>query len=314
MNGICCPGEGWGPSPWSLLLSLWTLRPAAPRGRRKGPEPGCCARGQREGASPGPVRPPGLLLSLCTGGVQRPWGGSLGNLDAADPAPQSVVLSFALSPWCVSVLSCCRVDTWFASPPVGGKQRGLSTGLVSAVHFPLQKEAATAPKQAGPLGVPCPAGGSLRVFPAFAQMSVLALGKSSFQGLLQPTKQGLRPQPEVSALGEAPPPSSPSAPRLALDLWLAGRTLFSPPGCRLRPSDAVPSEFRAKARGAAWASRVPLSLRSAARGRALPRVAPAGVGAGGHTAPWGSSEVSLVISSLSSTQQHPGVGRRWGGV
>ena len=77
----------------------------------------------------------------------------------------------------------------------------------------------------------------------------------------------------------------------------------------MRPSDAVPSEFRAKATGATWASWVPLSLRSAAQGRALPRLAPAGVGAGGHAAPWGSSEVSLVISRLSSTQQHSGVGR-----
>lgn len=106
-----------------------------------GPPASCCP------SAPGVCRDPGVAALS---------GGSLRNLEAADPAPQSVVLSFALSPWCVSVLSCCQVDTWFASPPVGGKQTGLSAGLVSAVHFPLQKEAPRHHPQAGGLSG-CPA-------------------------------------------------------------------------------------------------------------------------------------------------------------
>lgn len=43
----------------------------------------------------------------------------------------------------------------------------------------------------------------------------------------------------------------------------------------------------------------------------LPRPGPAGAGAGGHAAPWGSPEVGLIISGLSSHSQHParGTGR-----
>lgn len=42
-----------------------------------------------------------------------------------------------------------------------------------------------------------------------------------------------------------------------------------------------------------------------------PRPGPAGAGAGGHAAPWGSPEVGLIISGLSSHSQHParGTGR-----
>ena len=76
-------------------------------------------------------------------------GGSLGSLEAAAPAPQSVALSFALSPRCVSVLSCCQVDASFVSPDVGGKQTRFSACLVPAAHTLLQKEAPRHRSQAG---------------------------------------------------------------------------------------------------------------------------------------------------------------------
>ena len=66
----------------------------------------------------------------------------------------------------------------------------------------------------------------------------------------------------------------------------------------MSPSDAVSSQRCAKAAAATWAAWVPLSQGSDAHGRPSPRLGPAGVGAGGHAAPRGSAEISLMISRL----------------
>lgn len=111
------------------------------RGRRGQSRPLCLGtEGGITRACAAPQAPP----SLCTGGVQRPQGGpplsgeSLRNDEAANPAPQSEVLS-ARSPWCVC-LSCCQLDTWFRNADEGGKQTEFSAHSGSAAHSPLQKD------------------------------------------------------------------------------------------------------------------------------------------------------------------------------
>lgn len=149
-----------GTFPWPLPFSLWTLSPPASRcsqgelqalrGRRGQSRPLCLGT---EGAAP--QAPP----SLCTGGVQKPQGGpplsggSLRNDEAANPAPQSEVLS-ARSPWCVC-LSCCQLDTWFRNADEGGKQTEFSAHSGPAAHSPLQKDAPPTPQLASRRGALC---------------------------------------------------------------------------------------------------------------------------------------------------------------
>lgn len=227
-------GTAEGTFPWPLLLRLWTLSPSASccsQGeasgleRQKGLQPGCgpcpapAVRGTEEESVVRACAAPDPPRTSAPGACGGPRGGprSRGSRrDVADPAPSQwyCPLPRVLG---VSVLSCCQVAAAFVTLMWAGKKAGFPLARPLLLTRLPWRRLPTAPRQAGPLGLPCPARWPLRVSPAFAQMLVLALASFSSKGSCRP-QNGTVASRNKCSWGWLHPLNSPSSLLLALDL------------------------------------------------------------------------------------------------